>query len=186
MTGRDDRDLARVQDEPCEECGFDPLATAPEDLADAVRGLGRRYRAALTRFLPGEDPAVIVRARPDPATWSALEYACHTRGALGVLDGRIRTTLTDEEPQLGWWDHEAAAADEAYNDQDPGTVADGLDEAAAHLAETLRSVPAGAWDRAARRGEDRFTVVGLGRYALHEGHHHLLDVGRALRTARGR
>ena len=29
-------------------------------------------------------------------------------------------------------------------------------------------------------------MVWLGRHAVHEGHHHLLDVGRTLRAARGR
>jgi hypothetical protein len=31
-----------------------------------------------------------------------------------------------------------------------------------------------------------FTVLGAGRFALHEGTHHLLDLGRVLRSARGR
>ncbi len=186
MTPGADRHWAQVQEEPCEECGFDPLGTDPADLPGAVRGLSRRFRAPLTRFLPGEDPSVIVRARPEPTTWSALEYTCHTRGALALFDRRIRLALEEDDPVLEWWDHEAAAVDEAYNAEDPVAAADGLAAAAEGLAATLASVPPDAWDRTARRGEDRFTVVGMGRYALHEGHHHLLDVGRVLRAARGR
>jgi hypothetical protein len=37
-----------------------------------------------------------------------------------------------------------------------------------------------------RRSGELFTILGVGRFVLHEGHHHLLDVGRSLRAARGR
>jgi hypothetical protein len=30
------------------------------------------------------------RRRPDPSTWSALEYACHIRDCFGLYDWRIR------------------------------------------------------------------------------------------------
>lgn len=183
----DDRPWVLVQSETCEECGFVPLDHDPADLPEAIRGLGRRYRAPLTRFLPGEDPDTIVRARPEPERWSALEYACHTRDVLAVFERRILRMVAEDRPELGWWDHEAAAEDEGYNGQDPIEVADALDRNAGAFAQTLEAVPTSGWPReGVRRPGEVFTVLGAGRFVLHEGHHHLLDVGRSLRAARGR
>lgn len=183
----DDRPWADTQTHLCEECGFDPSTIPVADLPDAIRGLGRRYRAPLTRFLPGEDPDVVARTRPAPEVWSALEYACHVRDVLSVFDGRLRRMLVEDRPELGWWDHEAAVDDEAYNEQDREAVVDDLTARASSFAELLESVPDDAWDReGVRRGGAVFTVAGMGHYTLHEGSHHLLDVGRSLRAARGR
>jgi hypothetical protein len=47
-------------------------------------------------------------------------------------------------------------------------------------------VPAGGWDRVGlRRGEER-SVRFTARRAVHEGSHHLLDIGRGLRAVRDR
>lgn len=183
----DDRPWARVQFETCEECGFDPATIGVDTLPDAIRGLVRRYTIPLTRFLPGEDTEVVVRARPSAGSWSALEYAAHVRDVLGEFDRRVALTLSEDSPVFGWWDHEAAVVDEAYNAQDPAVVVAELGQRAEALADTLAAVPEDGWDRAAtRRDGELFTVAGLGRFALHEGSHHLLDIGRALRSARGR
>jgi hypothetical protein len=183
----DPRPWVLQQAEPCEECGYVPLDHDPADLPDAIRGLGRRYRMPLTRFLAGEDPGTIVRTRPAPDRWSALEYACHTRDVLSVFNARVLLMVAEDRPSLGWWDHEAAADDDAYNAQDPVEVADALDRNAMTFAETLEAVPATGWSReGVRRSGELFTILGAGRFVLHEGHHHLLDVGRSLRAARGR
>jgi len=183
----DDRPWADQQTEVCEECGFVPLDHDAADLPDAIRGLGRRYRMPLTRFLAGEDPSTIVRARPASDRWSALEYACHVRDVLAVFNGRVLLMVAEDQPSLGWWDHEAAAEDEGYNAQDPIEVADALDRNARTFAETLEAVPTAGWSReGVRRAGELFTILGAGRFVLHEGHHHLLDVGRSLRAARGR
>lgn len=62
-------------DDRCEECGFDYDALAPADAPAAIRSFAKRYRAPLTRFLRGEDGDALVRRRPAPEVWSALEYA---------------------------------------------------------------------------------------------------------------
>jgi len=177
---------ARWQSERCPECAFDPNGVSGADLPAAVAGLGRRYQAPLTRLLPGEDGSILV-ARPLPGVWSALAYACHVRDVLAVFDGRIGRMLAEEAPDLGWWDHEAAVEADAYEKQAPAEVAAALAANAAALSATLAGVPDGAWERTGRRrGGEVFTVLGAGRFALHEGTHHLLDIGRVLRAARGR
>ena len=174
------------QHDRCAECAFDPSTVAPGELAEKVAGLARRYAAPLTRLLPGETDAVL-RAHPQEGTWSALAYACHVRDVLGLFHDRIRRMLAEDNPTLAWWDHEAAVELDGYDRDDPAAVVGAIGENAAALAATLASVPDGAWERTGVRGEGEvFTVLGAGRYALHEGSHHLLDIGRVLRAARGR
>jgi len=177
---------ARWQSERCPECAFDPNGVTPADLPGAVAGLGRRYHAPLTRFLPRED-ASLLTARPVPGVWSALSYACHVRDVLAVFDGRIGRMLTEDQPELGWWDHEAAVEADAYEKEPPAEVAAAIAANAAALSATLAAVPDDGWDRTGtRRNGELFTVLGAGRFVLHEGTHHLLDIGRVLRAARGR
>jgi 8-oxo-dGTP pyrophosphatase MutT (NUDIX family) len=58
--------------------------------------------------------------------------------------------------------------------------------AAARLGEVLDALPEPAWARSGiRRSGERFTVAGLGRFALHESHHHLADAGRGLAAVTG-
>lgn len=103
---------------------------------------------------------------------------------LAVFAGRVTLTLVEDDPELGWWDHEAAAVDEAYNEQEPGAVLADLDLNAEHLANVLAGVPADAWGRAAtRRGTEHFTIADMARFCLHEGHHHLRDARRAAAPA---
>jgi hypothetical protein len=178
---------AAWQAEVCTECQFDPLGVAPEQIADQIEKVGGRFRAPLTRGLPGEDLDALLRKRPDADTWSALETACHVRGVLEVFDERVGQVLDEEHPTFGWWEHEAAVTDERYNDQDPAVVLEAITGAAAVLAARFRTVTGATWERTGeRRDGEVFTVAGLGRFALHEANHHLLDVGRALRAARGR
>ncbi|HWI03460.1 MAG TPA: hypothetical protein VNT52_06465, partial [Acidimicrobiales bacterium] len=63
----------------CQECGFDYETLDPAEIPAALRAFAKRYRAPLTRFLPGEDGDAVVRQRPAEGTWSALEYAAHVR-----------------------------------------------------------------------------------------------------------
>ena len=77
----------------CAECGFDYDACAPATTPKTLRGFGRRYRIPLVRGLPGEDLDGLLRMRPDPQTWSALEYACHTRDGFALYEHRIGVVL---------------------------------------------------------------------------------------------
>jgi hypothetical protein len=170
----------------CTECGFEYDPWGPAEIADAFRGFGRRYRTPLSKGLPGEDLDALVRTRPTPDTWSALEYACHARDVFLVTEHRIGRVLTEDRPQFRRVDPDAGAVERDYNGQDPASVVVEIDDVTRALAERLDGLPADAWERAGvREGED-LTVHWLAVNAVHEGAHHLLDIGRALRSARGR
>jgi hypothetical protein len=170
----------------CEECGYD-WEQAPDEAVTQLRTFGRRFRAPLTRFLPGEDPDTVLRTRPDPATWSVLEYAAHTRDVFGFYDERVARVLAEDRPQLAAFGFDAACAERRYNEQDPSQVADELDAAAESLAGRAAGATPADWSRVGLGSDgDERSVLALVRRAVHDGHHHLLDIGRVSRRVRGR
>jgi len=173
---------------PCEECGFDGRSLSPADATTALRSFARRYRAPLTRFLPGEDGDAIVRRRPDASTWSALEYACHVRDVFEVYTERVRRTLVEDTPTFESMRRDERAQDDRYNEQDPATVAEQLAGNAERLAARLDDVDADDWERTAVNPYPEpapRTLLWMARHVVHEGSHHLLDIGRVLRSVRG-
>lgn len=173
--------------EQCDECGFVYAEVSPSDAAEKLRSFGRRYRAPLTRFLAGEDGDAILRQRPEEGVWSALEYAAHVRDAIRFNGYLARRTLSEDRPVLPAPNPDRAAVDNNYNDEDPVAVAEGIEEWASKLADMVSGVgDASSWSRSAvwegRDGD--FTALYFVRNAVHEGHHHLLDIGRVLRHVR--
>ena len=76
------------------------------------------------------------------------------------------------------------AMERRYNEEDPAGVADALAANAERLAATVEGLPAGVWDRVGLRRNEERSVRFTARRAVHEGNHHLLDIGRGLRSVR--
>jgi hypothetical protein len=166
---------AVVAEQTCEECGLRASEVPRASLPDALRSGAADWAQLLSS---SADDAL--RAHPVPG-WSALEYAAHVRDVLDLYTHRVQLVLAEDEPVLGWWDHEAAAVDEAYNEADPGEVGDRLTVNADGFAAVASAVEEGEWSRSAtRRPGERFTVEGLVRFALHEVRHHHWDAERVL------
>jgi hypothetical protein len=173
----------------CAECGFSYDALSVPDALDALRGLGRRYRAPLTRGLKGEDLDALVRSHPLDDTWSALEYACHVRDVLSVQQQRVGHALVEPgfTPEPMGREERVTGLD--YNGQDPVAVADDVAANATALAtlgenlstEQLALTMIYGYPEIAERPLSWVLV-----HTVHEGEHHLLDIGRVLRAARGR
>jgi S-DNA-T family DNA segregation ATPase FtsK/SpoIIIE len=173
-----------VTDIRCDECGFVYDDLAPADIPASIRSFARRYRAPLSRFLPGEDGDALVRRRPAPGTWSALEYAAHVRDVFAAYDRWIHQCLTEDRPALEGPNPDEAAERGRYNEDDAAAVADALAANAERLASTVEAVPDDGWDRVGLRRDQERSVLFTARRAVHEGSHHLLDIGRGLRAAR--
>jgi hypothetical protein len=67
-----------------------------------------------------------------------------------------------------------------YNELDAEELADGLEENASRVAGILGRLTGSQWSRTVindrgQYGIYTFTLVGIGRNAVHESHHHLLD-----------
>jgi len=167
----------------CHECGLDYEAMPVDEAITAVRAFGRRYRAPLTRLLPGEDESIL-RTRPAPETWSALEYAAHVRDVFAEYAAWVGLMLAEDRPALEGMAPDQAVVARAYNQQVPSEVVTELAGRAEALATTFAGVPDDGWRRTGIHGDHEHSIEFLARHAVHEGSHHLLDIGRGLRTAR--
>ena len=171
----DNKDWTWVLHRRCPECGFDARAFDVNGTAGALRENAEAWAGRLG----GEDAAL--RRRPDPATWSVLEYACHVRDVFRVFDERLVRMLTEDNPAYANWDQDATAVESRYGEQRPTTVATELREAAGVLADRFEGVTGDQWARTGERSDGaRFTVESLARYLVHDPVHHLHDVGGAI------
>lgn len=171
----DTKDWTWVLREPCPECGYDAQTIERGSFGTRIRQNASTWAAVLA--LPS------ARTRPEPSTWSPLEYACHVRDVHRIFGERLRSMLEEDGPRFANWDQDETAVAERYGEQDPGTVADELAEAATAVAAAYDALPVGddvTWDRSGVRSDgSEFTVDTLGRYHLHDIVHHAWDV-RAL------
>lgn len=154
---------------PCPECGFVPTAVTHADVpartreyATAVRDRLRRPRAAV---------------RPEPQTWSPVEYACHVRDVCELFELRLGLMLSQDDPVFDNWDQDDTALAERYWTQDPEIVAEQLARAADAVADAFAAVAGEQWGRPGRRSNgSEFTIDTFARYFLHDLAHHAWDV----------
>jgi hypothetical protein len=167
----DDKDWTWVLQRPCPECGFDATSMPRDELPAAIRTNAQTCLSILAL------PPALLRRRVRDDRWSALEYGCHVRDTFRVYDRRLELMLTTENPNYPNWDQDQTALDDAYNEQDPGTVATELQTGAERLAMRFAGVGGVAWDRPGERSDGtRFTIDSFGRYLIHDPVHHLHDV----------
>ena len=165
----DEKDWTWVLDRVCPECGFDTAAVDRDELPGRIAATSRAWEEVLGR--PD------VRQRPDEATWSPLEYACHVRDVHRVYAGRVSRMLDEIDPYYENWDQDATAVEDRYAEQDPAVVAGELTAAGTELASLFAGVSGDGWSRTGRRSDGAsFTVDSIGRYYLHDIEHHLWDV----------
>jgi general stress protein 26 len=162
------KNWAWVLERPCPECRLDTRTIGATQIPAILRENAAAWQHALTT---AADPAV----RPDPGTWSAVEYACHVRDLLVLCGSRVDLMLTQDDPVFENWDQDDAVG--RYGEQQPDRIAGELAAAAAAAAERLERVPADQWQRTGRRSDGvHYTVETFGRNLVHEAVHHLYDV----------
>lgn len=168
----------------CAECGLDYARLQPPDVKVAVRSFPRRFRQALAAARDDDAAEALIRRRPDPTTWSALEYTAHVADILEAFAEAIRRTYDEERPALVLFDSDARVGAGRYNEQDPQVIADRLRAAAEHLAAQLDRVDPEGWRREAVLPWGDRDLLDIARLAVHEGAHHLRDVDKVLTAAR--
>jgi hypothetical protein len=161
--------------EHCAECGFDGSRYDGPALLAAIRDLGPQWRALL------ETAGERLRARPAPETWSALEYAAHSRDITALHVFGVEQALTGTEPKFDAIDPGLAdTAAENYNAESVDAVLDALDANALRLAQAADDAGEDKWSYGITLGDDRSDVRRLLEHALHDSTHHLQDVERGL------
>lgn len=165
----DDKDWTWVLERPCQQCGLDTRAIAPGDVPELTRANAAAWQQVLA------DPGAT--RRPDPGTWSPLEYGCHVRDVFTVFAWRLDLMLSHPDPLFPNWDQDESAIAARYAEQDPARVAAGLAEAGTAIADSFEVVSGQQWQRRGRRSDGAtFTVASFARYFIHDPVHHLHDV----------
>jgi len=168
----DTKDWTWVLERPCPDCGFDAGQCAASAVPGLIRANGARWRRLL-------DEGAIRPGRPDGATWSPLEYACHVRDVYRRYRARVEVMLAEDDPLFPNWDQDETAVADGYEAQDPGQVVGQLEAAAGDIALLLEGLDGAEWARPGRRSDGAaFTVTTLARYMVHDPIHHVWDVAR--------
>ena len=129
-------------------------------------------------MVEGIDTSVLV-ARPAPDTWSAIEYAAHSRDITGVMGYLAHLALSQEHPTV------ARPGPETPEPKVPSTIGAAiteLDKNVARLNAKCSACDAGDWARPITLGSDTVDVSWLVGHAVHDAIHHVRDVGRGLHT----
>ncbi len=171
----------------CAICGFDADTVSVSDAIVSLRTFPRRWRAAMA--LPEDEPDDVLRRRPKPDVWSAIEYAAHTRDAIAVNGWAMNRTLTEDHPVFEWPDHEQRnTAADGYGALDVRAVLDELAASCERVADRADRTDAGDWRRPATLPDgDGGEVDALWflHHSVHEGSHHLRDAHDVLQRVRG-
>ncbi len=166
----------------CDECGFD---YDTGDLQGTVTTLVRQSAEcsmALTKAAAGPDSHV-VRIRPEPEVWSAIEYACHVRDVLEVQRFRIAQCLAEDRPVYAPMDRTGRVKEAKYEDQDPMEVAAALMRfarefgAAARVLKPQELGKLGLYNYPVRAPRSLGWLI---RHTAHEIQHHRHDIIKIL------
>ena len=167
------------EDHVCTSCGIAYASISPADAAGSIGGQPDDVRQMASAVA---EP--LLRRRPDPETWSVLEYVCHLRDVYATSTIRLYRTRTEDHPAVEPMLNDLRAARFGYNRRDLASVLDELADVVEGLGQEIARVRADGWDRRCTRlpGEYR-TARWLVRQAMHEGIHHLRDIEEVARRA---
>jgi hypothetical protein len=165
----------------CPECGLNYDTILPPDMVVALRSYPRRYREFFPPRDDDEKPDGVIRRRPAPGVWSALEYAAHVSDVFDELADVVQRMVKGSEPTMKHGlDPDARATEAKYNEQDRDAVLARLETSAEHMADVIARVPNDAWRRTATFPFGERDVLTMARNSVHEGYHHLRDIESVL------
>jgi hypothetical protein len=170
----------------CPECGLEYDSILPADAVAALRSYPRRYKEQFPPRDDDEKPDGVIRRRPEPTVWSALEYAAHVADAVRELGDAVRVMTIQDHPTIGFFDPDERAEQERYNERDRERVLSDLTAACEQAATNLADVDNKSWSRTATFPWGDRDALTMARNAVHEGYHHLRDIELVLRRVVGR
>jgi hypothetical protein len=135
--------------------------------------------ALISGIVAAESPTIT--HRPDPDTWSILEYGCHVRDVLLVQRERVLLALRVDEPTVVAMGRDERVAADGYIDQRPVDVARQIGDAALLFTGVLARLDEQSWQRTMIYGYPQRasrSLAWVAMHTLHEVVHHLGDVQR--------
>jgi len=156
----------------CDGCGFDAAEYTHQDLFGTLRAVSPMWRT-MTEAMPSS----VLGARPAPHTWSALEYAAHSRDISEAMGRLLHFTLTRDDPRLDGPPPEPPTPSPAGSMDE--TIA-ALEASVARLHDRAVKLADDDWARTVVIGEEEVDVEWIVGHAVHDATHHLRDVGRGL------
>lgn len=169
----------------CPECGVDYGTLHPPFAINTIKSFPRRFTEALAPE-GDEDNDAIIRVKPAPDVWSALEYTAHVADLLPTFAEVIHRMNTEDNPTLDFWDQDERAKSQNYNGQAKDAVLADMASGAAALVAEAEKVDAKAWGRMAEFPWGARDMEVMLQNAAHEGVHHLKDAEKVLKEARSR
>ena len=130
--------MSDADHERCSACGFDGSVYDDTSLVDSIVGLGSCWRGLLIEAAPE------LRVRPEPETWSAIEYAADSRDITALHVFGVEQALTEDEPAYPAIEADTLIETSAttYHDEDPDAVVAQLDREARRLGASAADVGA--------------------------------------------
>jgi hypothetical protein len=118
----------------------------------------------------------VLSARPDETTWSIIEYLDHVREV--ALGNRMAIEMALGEPGLDLGKPPETAIRAEQKRLDRTATLHALSNEYRLIEELLSGLVNEQWQVAAVLGGQRHSVGWFGRHVLHDGIHHLADIGR--------
>src|SRR5207237_1633281 len=101
----------------CSECGLGYDSISPHDAIQALRSFPRRYREVIGPFVDDDE---VLRRRPSPSTWSALEYTAHVADILEAMTPQLVAIVQKDDPHTDDpLAQDERAVERGYNDMEP-------------------------------------------------------------------
>lgn len=138
--GNDEAHLGQIEGIKKRAAALESLEAGPKRLADLTKKL---------------DDAIL-RRKPAPDKWSALEVVCHLRDVERLWVDRIVKAAFSDRPAFYMLDFEALVSKNHYNTQDLGASIREFARLRADTVCLLRALPASQWKRVGihpKRGE---------------------------------
>jgi hypothetical protein len=160
----------------CADCDF----TYDLEQAGGAAGSLRELAAQVADILTSD---IDLRRRPQPDTWSPLEYGCHIRDVLLIQRERALAARRSNGAECTPMGREERVDHDGYNEQQPADVARQLHDAATLFTNVLSMLSDRDWDRTVTYNYPETQTRSLRWLAVHTVHdvrHHLRDVQRQI------
>ncbi|HEY7779511.1 MAG TPA: DinB family protein [Ktedonobacterales bacterium] len=113
-----------------------------------LRAISGTFRAAMTM-----DDDRVMRHRPGPTEWSAVEVLGHMNDKLTMWSERVERIAAEDRPSLPGYDQDALVRDYDYQRADPAVLLASLQRRCDHFADVVAALSPTALDRAGIHSE---------------------------------